>query len=283
MKAVFALVLSSAAVLTGTAQQPTFSSRVEAVRVDVLVKDRGQVVRGLGPQDFEVRDEGVLQEIDLVRLEQIPVNVILGLDVSQSVNGERLEHLLAAGNALLDRLNGDDRAALLTFSHAVRLRRELTQDIPDVRQALGEVVPAGQTSLIDGTSVAIALSGSDVGRSLLIVFSDGVDTASFLTSDVVLQSARRSDVVAYGVAVRSRVTPSFLKELGELTGGSVLEIESTKDLSQTFLRILDEFRQRYLLSYTPRGVPAAGWHRLEVRVKGRRATVSARAGYQAGR
>ena len=283
MNAVFALVLISAAILTGTAQQPTFSSRVEAVRVDVLVKDRGQVVRGLGPQDFEVRDEGVLQEIDLVRLEQIPVNVILGLDVSQSVNGERLEHLLAAGNALLDRLNGDDRAALLTFSHAVRLRRELTQDIPDVRQALGEVEPAGQTSLIDGTSVAIALSSSDVGRSLLIVFSDGVDTASFLTSDVVLQSARRSDVVAYGVAVRSRVKPTFLKELGELTGGSVLEIESTKDLSQTFLRILDEFRQRYLLSYTPRGVPAAGWHRLDVRVKGRRATVSARAGYQAGR
>jgi hypothetical protein len=110
-----------------------------------------------------------------------------------------------------------------------------------------------------------------------------VDTSSFLSSDVVLQSARRADVVTYGVAVRSRISPKFLKELGELTGGSVIEIESTKDLSQTFLRILDEFRQRYLLSFTPRGVPATGWHRLEVRVKGRRGNVSARAGYQAGR
>jgi VWFA-related protein len=268
---------------TGAAQQPTFSSHVDAVRVDVLVKDRGQVVRGLGPQDFEVLDEGVLQEIDLVRLEQVPLNIILGLDVSQSVTGERLEHLLAASNALLDRLNGDDRAALLTFSHAVRLRQELTGDIPRVREALDAVEPIGQTSLVDGTSAAIALSGSDVGRSLLIVFSDGVDTSSFLSSDVVLQSARRADVVTYGVAVRSRISPKFLKELGELTGGSVIEIESTKDLSQTFLRILDEFRQRYLLSFTPRGVPATGWHRLEVRVNGRRGNVSARAGYQAGR
>src|SRR6185295_11328333 len=112
MKLALASVMCASAVLTVTAQQPTFSSRVDAVRVDVLVKDRGQVVRGLGPQDFEVRDEGVLQEIDLVRLEQVPLNVVLGLDVSQSVNGERLEHLLNAGNALLDRLNGDDRAAL---------------------------------------------------------------------------------------------------------------------------------------------------------------------------
>ena len=259
------------------------TSEIQAVRVDVLVKDRGTVVRGLGPQDFEIRDEGVLQEIDLVRFEQLPLNVVLGLDVSQSVTGERLEHLLGAGNALLDRLNGEDRAALLTFSHAVRLRQELTREILRVRAALEAVTPAGQTSLIDGTSAAVALSGSDVGRSLLIVFSDGVDTSSFLSPDVVLQSARRADVVAYGVAIRSRISPTFLQELGELTGGAVFEIESTKDLSQTFLRILDEFRQRYLLSFSPRGVPTTGWHRLEVRVKGRRATVSARAGYQAGR
>ena len=101
MKAALAVAISAAAVVTGSAQQPTFSSRVDAVRVDVLVKDRGQIVRGLGPRDFEVRDEGVLQEVDLVRLEQIPLNVILGFDVSESVNGERLEHLLSAGNTLL--------------------------------------------------------------------------------------------------------------------------------------------------------------------------------------
>jgi Ca-activated chloride channel family protein len=269
--------------LMAAPQQPTFSSRVEAVRVDVLVTDRGKAVTGLRPEDFEVKDEGVLQEVDLVRLEQLPLNVILGLDVSQSVSGERLEHLQSAGDSLLHRLAKDDRAALLTFSHVVRMRQELTGDIALLRDALADVVPSGQTSLIDGTYGAIALAASDVGRSLLITFSDGVDTASYLSPDVVLQSARRSDVVMYGVAIHSRIDPTFLKTLGELTGGAVLEIESTKDLSQTFLRILEEFRQRYLLSFSPRGVSTTGWHRLEVRVKGRRATVKARAGYQAGR
>jgi tight adherence protein B len=240
-------------------------------------------VRGLRPQDFELKDEGVLQDVDFVSLEQLPLNVILGLDVSKSVSGERLTHLRSAGDALLQRLTGGDRAALLTFSHVVRLRHELTSDIPRLRQALAEVNPSGQTALVDGTSGAIALAGSDVGRSLLIVFSDGVDTASFLTPAAVLQSARRSDVVVYGVAMRNRITPVFLKDLGELTGGALLEIESTRDLSQTFLRILEEFRQRYLLSFSPRGVSSTGWHRLDVRVKGRRVSVNARAGYQAGR
>jgi VWFA-related protein len=275
-----ATVLGTAAV---SAQQPTFSSRVDAVRVDVLVTDRGQVVRGLRPQDFELRDEGVLQEVDFVSLEKLSLNVILGLDISESVSGERLDHLRRAGDALLQRLAGDDRAALLTFSHVVRLRRELTGDFARIRQSLADVEPSGQTALVDGTSGAIALAGSDVGRSLLLVFSDGVDTASFLSPEVVLASARRSDVVAYGVTIRSRIRPTFLKELGELTGGGIFEIESTRDLSQTFLRILEEFRQRYLLSFSPRGVSPTGWHRLAVRVKGRRVTVNARAGYQAAR
>jgi VWFA-related protein len=279
------VALGIAALVSATAaaaQQPTFSSRVDAVRVDVLVTDRGQVVRGLRPQDFELKDEGVLQDVDFVSLEQLPINVILGLDISQSVSGERLQHLQTAGDALLQRLAGEDRAALLTFSHVVRLQHELTSDIARIRQALAEVNPSGQTSLVDGTSGAMALASSDVGRSLLIVFSDGVDTASFLTPAAVLQSARRSGVVVYGVAIRSRISPAFLKDLGELTGGAVLEIESTRDLSQTFLRVLGEFRQRYLLSFSPRGVSPTGWHRLDVRVKGRRATVNARAGYQAG-
>jgi Ca-activated chloride channel family protein len=280
-------LLVAAAMIVGaamvTAQQATFSSRVEAVRVDVLVTDRGRVVRGLRPEDFEVRDDGVLQTVDLVRFEQLPLNVILGLDISESVSGERLEHLQNAGHSLLERLKKDDRVALLTFSHAVSLRQELTGDVARLREALASVVPVGQTSLVDGTYGAMTLAGSDLGRSVLIVFSDGVDTSSFLSPDVVMQAARRSDVVVYGVAIRNRIEPRFLKSLSALTGGDVLEIEGTKNLSPTFLRILDEFRQRYLLSFSPTGVSTTGWHRLDVRVKGRRATVKTRDGYQAAR
>jgi VWFA-related protein len=279
-------VAAGVAVLLGTvapsAQQPTFSAKRESVRVDALVTDRGKVVTGLGAGDFEIRDNGVPQTVDLVSFQQIPLNVFLAFDVSTSVSGERLKHLQTAGHALLDRLAQDDRSALLTFSHTVLLREALTGTTARIREALAGVQPAGDTALVDGAYTAMMLDPSDGGRNLLLVFSDGLDTASWLTPERVLDSARRSEFVVYGVSSRGPEDSKFLDDLTELTGGATLKIESTKDLSATFLKILDEFRQRYLISYSPTGVVPGGYHRLEVRVKDRRLTVKSRAGYQAG-
>jgi hypothetical protein len=116
----------------------------------------------------------------------------------------------------------------------------------------------------------------------MIVFSDGVDTSSFLTADKVLTSARRGNIVAYGVSLHGSGRMPFLEDLCRLTGGSVIEIESSRDVSGAFVGILNEFRQRYLVSYSPRGVPGQGWHRLDVRVKGRKVQVKARSGYMVG-
>ncbi len=115
-------------------QSPAFSSKVEAVRVDVLVTDNGQPVLGLGPADFEILDNGVPQQVDLVSFEQIPLNVILALDMSDSVAGERLDHLRGAGGGVLAALKKDDQAALVTFSHAVQLGAGLTSDVASVRR-----------------------------------------------------------------------------------------------------------------------------------------------------
>jgi hypothetical protein len=82
--------------------------------------------------------------------------------------------------------------------------------------------------------------------------------------------------------LRPRGASPFLRDLGAATGGSLIQIASSGDLRSTFLRILDEFRHRYLVSYSPRGVTTTGWHRLEVRVRNRRAIVKARPGYLVG-
>jgi hypothetical protein len=102
-----------------------------------------------------------------------------------------------------------------------------------------------------------------------------------LTPEVVFETARRTDVVVCGVSV-AQAEDAFLREVAALTGGTLVNLASTADLDQTFVRLLDQFRQRYLLSYSPRGVSKGGWHRLEVRVKGRKAAIKARPGYLAG-
>ena len=74
--------------------------------------------------------------------------------------------------------------------------------------------------------------------------------------------------------------PEFLEELTSVTGGRVFEAENASDLTPIFRAILDEFRYRYLVTYTPTGVPQEGWHKLDVRVKRSVARVRARPGYQ---
>jgi Ca-activated chloride channel family protein len=274
------LVLSATA--AAWAQTPTFSTGVEAVRVDVLVTDGDRPLRGLLASDFDVRDNGVRQEVSLAGADTLPLNVILALDASASVSGEPLGHLQGAGRALVDRLQPGDRAALLTFSNGVVLRQALTREVDQVKRELTRIEPRGETAVIDAAYAAIMVGEADVGRDLLIVFSDGLDTASWLSADRVLEVARRSDVVVYGVALRGADRPDFLRELSRRTGGSLLEVDKARDLSGAFVRLLDEFRQRYVLSYAPRGVSSDGWHELKVTLKGRRGVVKARDGYAAG-
>src|SRR6476646_7843451 len=112
------LVLAGAVSIAATQQR--FTSKTIGVRVDVLVTNGNQLVRGLTAKDFELRDEGVVQAVSEVQLEGMPLNLILGFDTSLSVAGERLHYLLEAGNALLGGLQPPDRVALVSFASRVR-------------------------------------------------------------------------------------------------------------------------------------------------------------------
>src|SRR5438093_12533962 len=96
-----------------------------------------------------------------------------------------------------------------------------------------------------------AAARADVERALVRVFSDGADTASFLTPGVILDTAKRSDIVAYAVVAGGSPRRSFLNDLAHLTGGTLYDAGTTMNLGATFIRILNEFRQHYLVSYSP--------------------------------
>lgn len=262
-------------------QTPAFSSRVYGVRVDVLVTDRDRrPIRGLNGEDFEIRDNGVAQQVDVVNFGELPLNVVLALDLSESVAGQRLMQLRAASQALVGRLEKLDRAALVTFNTRVSQSCPLSLELACVTSALRDAAARGDTALVDASYAGLVAGESDLGRSLLIIFSDGLDTASWLTPARVLETARRSEVVVYAVASSPSRSP-FLRDLTALTGGQVFETERGSDLTGAFQRVLDEFRYRYLVTYTPRGVSNTGWHQLGVRIRKPGATVRARPGYQA--
>ena len=262
------------------ADQARFKSNVESVRVDVLATAGARPVTDLTVNDFEIRDNGVVQKVSRIGADKVPVNVMLALDTSASLSAERFSRLRAASEALIDKLLPGESAGLITFSHVVTQRQALTTDLRRVTVALALVGLSGDTSLADAVSLGLSLGEQSSGRALLVVFSDGVDTFSWQPEALVLASARRAETVLYGVAVTPEGgSPRFLRDAADVTGGKVLEVRTNDRLEAAFVQILEEFRQRYLLSYSPTGVTKPGWHEIEVRIKRRGMNVRARPGY----
>jgi VWFA-related protein len=189
-----------AVVLAGVIQQPpAFRSGVDAVRVDVQVTRGGQPVPGLGAADFELKDSGVVQRIEAFSLEQQPIDVLLALDTSASMRGERLDRLKEAAHGAIAVLDGADRIALLTFAHDVSLGLNWTADRRAADAAIDGLNAAGDTSLEDAAYAGFTLRERARGRMLELIFSDGFDTASWLDPVRVLDQARKSDLVVDAV------------------------------------------------------------------------------------
>jgi Ca-activated chloride channel homolog len=305
MKRAALLAALVAVALPAAAVPQRFRVNTEAVRVDVLVKDGNRPVAGLTANDFELRDRDVLQRIEAVSFEDVPLSVMIALDTSDSLKGQALADLRNAALAATELLRPVDRAALLTFTHRLWLRSEWTRDHSQLHAALRQAEPAGATSLHDVAYAALTLKDDEPGRSLVLLFSDGHDTASWLPGAFVIDAARRSDAVVYAVGLVSAAAPApgyrldfrsgvqpavpavaasavaepFLPALAAETGGTFLATDRSATLRDAFVQIVNEFRTRYLLTYIPRNVDAGGWHPIAVRLKARRGTVTARRGY----
>jgi len=257
---------------------PRFPAGVDVVRLSVLVHGKGHPLLGLRAADFEVDDNGVAQRIESVVSEEIPLSLVLALDVSGSVQGESLAELKRACDELITGLREPDRAALLTFADTLRLPVSLGSDRDLIHRRLEALEAVGGTSLRDGAFTAMTLGEAAGGRALAILFTDGEESVSWLGESEVLEAARRTPVVVYGVRIGEKDAP-FLGQVVKATGGRTLHLRSARELSGAFAEILQEFRTRYVVSYTPRRVVRSGWHRTSVRVKGRSARVLVREGY----
>ena len=226
----FVLLLGAPLPKTLFAVQQPFRTSTLGVRVDVLVSDGRKPVAGLSESDFELRDNGVAQSITIVDGSTLPINVVLALDVSASTTGERQADLIAGSEAMLDGLQPDDRVALTTFNHTVSPTVGLSSSIAAIRTALSRLSPSGRTSVIDASYVALTTSLAEPGRTVVIICTDGVDISSWLRPEDVVESAKRSNAVAYAVTAHDTRSTQFLEALTDTTGGDVLRVTSSATL-----------------------------------------------------
>ena len=314
------LLVALLAVAWVEALQPVFRARTELVRVDVLVTDDGVPVGGLSAADFEVRDNGVPQRVAAASaIEDLQLGVVF--DASGSMTGERLSIARAATGDLLAGLRPGDRFALVAFGDQVGRVAPAGATVSSAVEALARVRAGGATALVDGIFAGLLEAAAEPGPTLLLVMTDGRTNASWLRSADVIDVARRLETAIYPVAigVESRLSPlpapgpgaglgpphpagvdrewrgivnpalrtvdslALLRLMAEGTGGRHLTAQWDTSLGDVFTGILDEYRQRYVLSFTPEGVASGdGWHTLDVKVKRRGLDVRSRTRYWSG-
>jgi Ca-activated chloride channel family protein len=198
--------------------------------------------------------------------------------------------LNTAAEQFLLRLHPVDRARVGAFNDKIQMSDAFTNDRDSLIDDLQDLQFGNPTRLNDAIGASLDVLENIDGRRIVLMFTDGEDTASKLGFRTVLDRARTEEVMVYAIGLESeyfnlgrlqRSRPSRdLKKIAEETGGGYFELKKTDELAPTFTRVAQELRSQYLLGFTPAALDGKP-HRLEVRLKRPGLTARARKTYVA--
>jgi Ca-activated chloride channel homolog len=281
--------------------QGTIRVNVNLVLVDATVKTKaGQIMSDLKKDDFEVREDGVAQKVEIFSRDALPVNVALVLDLSDSI-GPFLAPLRDAATIALAALKPDDEVALFTFSTEAELRLPLTKDKNKIADQINTFQARGATNINDGIFVAAEylLKAPSNGRRVIILISDdvGTDAGGQGTRDIVTE-AIAADAVLYNLKIPGYNPPATrfaasmipglvnIRKVMDATGGELFDVQDVAHLDSVFSALIQRIKTRYTLGYYTMANGAEGKpHKLDVRLassfgkKGRDYSILAKNGY----
>jgi Ca-activated chloride channel family protein len=286
--AVAALVFLVAGGVVRAQQETTFRGGTSIVPILATVLDEdGRLVPDLERADFTVLDNGKAQEIVFFQNDVQPFTVVVAMDFSFSMNNN-LKLLKAAAEQFILRLLPDDRAQVGAFSDKIKFSGTFTNDRDDLIGAIDDLQFGNPTRLWDAVDASMEELKIIEGRKVVLVFTDGDDTASRRDMGDVLDRARQEEVMVYAIGLQSeffngqRVVRSrpdrSLRRLAEETGGGYFELQKTAELAPTFTRVAQELHSQYTLGFSPTMLDGRE-HKLEVRVNQPGTTTRARRSY----
>jgi VWFA-related protein len=288
-------------VLAQEENQSVIHVDVGLVLLDATVKTKaGQIMGDLKQDDFEVREDGVPQKIDIFSRDELPLSVALVLDLSDSI-GPFLGPLRQAANTALSALKPEDEVALFTFSTEAQLRVPFTKDKTKLAEQINAFKVGGATNINDGIFVAAKylLNTPPKGRRVIILISDdvGTDAGGQGTHDIVTE-AIASDAVLYNLKIPGYNPPGTLfmasmvpglvniRRVLDQTGGEIFDVPDVAHLDQMFSALITRIKTRYTIGYYTNANGANGKpHKLDVRLtsshgkKGHDYVVLSKSGY----
>ena len=258
------------------AQELTLRMDVRLVSVFVNVIDQnGAIVSGLTRENFALAEDGRPQQIAVFEhLSDLPLNLTLAIDTSGSVHKDMAEEADAAKRFAHALLRPQDQMSLLQFATEVRELTPFTNKVSQIDHGLGQLHGDWATSLYDAICLASGRLGGKEGRRVLVLVSDGDDTASTANYGKAVEQALRNEVMIYSIidvpieasAGRDLGGEHAMISLAEQTGGKSFYV-SDGGLGKAFARVSDDLRTQYLLGYYPKNQePGRAFHRLQVTI-----------------
>ncbi|HMB26894.1 MAG TPA: VWA domain-containing protein [Blastocatellia bacterium] len=305
---VFCLGLATVAASPAYAQQPDAQGRTsgltirlntDLVVIDVTATDKsGAYVRNLGPEEVQLFEDGQERKInffamnDEVALSR-PLAVVFALDLSGSLRTDEMTTLRQAAMKFTELMKGDSVFAAMSFNYKVKIVQDFTPDPAKIERAFANMNKfEGSTRIYDALDRAITMLNRSAPRTrngrpvrrVVVVITDGFDSASIIDRREVIRRANDAGVTIYSVTLPSFelsptdstsrvITPLDASRIVSATGGQDFSADA-RDFTPIFKALAEEIRASYALAYYPENRDGK---RHELRVKTSRPDVQIRA------
>lgn len=274
---VVAALLAVASLTLEGAQQAVYRAGIDLVNLGVTVTDRrGQLVADLTEDDFVILEDGQPQAMRYFATgtgEAPDLHLGLLLDVSESMGGD-IGFTRSASIQFLRAMNESQDVTLVDFDTQVRAARFSSAEFPRLVERIRTQKVSGQTALFDAIGVYLDGAAEQDGRTVMLLYTDGLDTRSAMRLNELVDLVKASDVTIYSIGVtpvssmRLRVEQqAVLRQISESSGGQVYFPASARELDKVYAQVANEIRTRYTLGYISTNERLDGqWRRIDIKI-----------------
>ena len=274
----------------------TLRKAVDEVAVFFTVTRHGRMVTDLSAADIQVRDDQKPPEkvLQFTAQSRLPLRLGLLIDTSGSVQSRFSFEKRAAGEFLEKVLNTTtDLAFVAGFADAPSVMQDFTADQAALAGAVNQLANGGGTALFDAVSFSCWKLGAypEVQRvaRVLVVVSDGEDNAGHTSLNQAIRDAEATGVTIYSISTKQGEggktdADKVLQALAERSGGEALFPGDMTAMGNSFSKLGEMIRSRYLIAYKPADFMANGKYRaisIKAEKNGEPLQVHARKGYHA--
>jgi VWFA-related protein len=263
-----------------------YSVQSQLVEIFLTVTEGKQLVPNLTAPDFTISEDGAPVPVDRLDNPDVPLQIVLLVDLSESVR-PALKTIQDAAIAFLDSLNPRDRVMLLLFNSEIRFFEQRTEDRSTLIREIRNARAIGMTKLYEAMLSGMKYLQGKTGRKAMVCFTDGQDTSETASANAVMYAAARSGYPIYMIGAGAGLELASLKILlrgfAEINGGKAFFIQSISKLKNAFAEVAAELRAAYVLNYYTQAATDGQWHEFIVSTNNPAYTVHTRKGFYARR